>query len=326
MLTEFKPEFVWQIDGVPALEMMILIREFELLLPLLADQGLIRGATHPSVGMEAIPAGVMPHLLPQDKVTSSHRGHAHCIARGADLGRMLAEIMGRQDGYCGGKGGSMHLGMAELGVLGTNGIVGAGVPLATGAALAAQVQGNGAVAVVFFGDGALNQGVVSESLNLASIWKLPVVFICENNQFAQSAPIGSMVGDSDLTLRGKAYGVPSFNVDGMDVEVVSEAARHAVGIARSGDGPTLLVADTFRYLGHMNGDTEIYRSKEVVEEWRKRDPIDHVVAQLLMRDIIEIGELDAIKERVRSQLKAAEIYANASPFPDAADAYRDVAT
>src|SRR5688572_19827060 len=234
-------------DGVAALEAMTAIREFESRLPGYSKDGLIRGSTHPSVGMEAIAVGVSRALRSSDSIASNHRGHAHCLAKGADPGRTLAEILGRRDGYCGGKGGSMHIGVRELGILGTNGIVGAGIGLATGAALAAQQQESGDVAVAYFGDGASNQGVLAESFNLAAIWKLPVIFVCENNHFAQSATLEEMVAQPEIRRRGEAYGVPSFDVDGMDVEAVANAAAEAVARARAGAGPTFLVADTYRY-------------------------------------------------------------------------------
>lgn len=311
-------------DGVAALEAMTAIREFESRLPGYSKDGLIRGSTHPSVGMEAIAVGVSRALRPSDSIASNHRGHAHCLAKGADAGRTLAEILGRRDGYCGGKGGSMHIGVKELGILGTNGIVGAGIGLATGAALAAQLQESGDVAVAYFGDGASNQGVLAESFNLAAIWKLPVIFVCENNHFAQSATLEEMVAQPELRRRGEAYGVPSFDVDGMDVEAVANAAAEAVVRARSGAGPSFLVADTYRYLGHMADDTEIYRTREQVEAWKDRDPIAKLAARLIENAVLTQQGIDAIAQKATAQVDAAEAFAKASPYPETAEAFTQV--
>ncbi|MDQ0864534.1 thiamine pyrophosphate-dependent dehydrogenase E1 component subunit alpha [Arthrobacter globiformis] len=311
-------------DGVEALKAMTAIREFESRLPGYSKEGLIRGSTHPSVGMEAIAVGVSRSLRAADSIASNHRGHAHCLAKGADPGRTLAEILGRRDGYCGGKGGSMHIGVKELGILGTNGIVGAGIGLATGAALAAQQQESGAVAVAYFGDGASNQGVLAESFNLAAIWKLPVIFVCENNHFAQSATLEEMVAQPEIRRRGEAYGVPSFDVDGMDVEAVANAASEAAVRARSGEGPTFLVADTYRYLGHMADDTEIYRTREQVEAWKGRDPIAKLAARLLERAVLTQQDIDAIAQEAIAEVDAAEAFAKASPFPETAEAFTQV--
>ncbi|MCW2131236.1 thiamine pyrophosphate-dependent dehydrogenase E1 component subunit alpha [Arthrobacter sp. VKM Ac-2550] len=311
-------------DGPSALELMSTIREFESRLPGYSEAGLIRGSTHPSVGMEAVAVGVSRALRDSDSVASNHRGHAHCLAKGADPGRTLAEILGRRDGYCGGKGGSMHIGVKELGILGTNGIVGAGIGLATGAALAAQAQGADNVAVAYFGDGATNQGVLSEAFNLAAIWNLPVVFVCENNHFAQSATLEEMVAQPDLHRRGEAYGLPSVDVDGMDVEAVSNAAAEAVHRARSGLGPTFIVADTYRYLGHMAGDTEIYRTVDQVEQWKGRDPINRLAEKLLTSNVLDQAQLDAIAATAVSAVDGAESFAKSSPYPDVSSAFTQV--
>jgi len=311
-------------DGPPALALANTIREFESRLPGYSKEGLIRGSTHPSVGMEAIAVGVSRVLRTTDNIASNHRGHAHCIAKGANLGRMLAEILGRRDGYCSGKGGSMHIGVKELGILGTNGIVGAGIGLATGAALGAQMRQTGDVAIAYFGDGASNQGVLAESFNLASIWHLPVVYICENNHFAQSATLEKMVAQQELRLRGEAYGVPSVDVDGMDVEAVSNAALVAVDRARAGDGPTFIVADTYRFLGHMAEDTEIYRTPEQVNRWRDRDPIVQLTHRLLEQHVLTKENVDDIKAAAVAAVDAAEVFAKASPYPEIATAFTQV--
>lgn len=311
-------------DGRDALQLMTTIRAFESRLPGYSKEGLIRGSTHPSVGMEAIAVGVSRVLRASDKIASNHRGHAHCLAKGADLGRTLAEIFGREDGYCHGKGGSMHIGVDELGILGTNGIVGAGIGLATGAALAAQLQETGDVAVAYFGDGASNQGVLAEAFNLAAVWNLPVIFICENNHYAQSATLEDMVAQPEISRRGEAYGVPSFDVDGMDVQAVSDATLTAVQRARAGEGPTFLVADTFRYLGHMAEDTEIYRTPEIVEQWRTRDPIAQLISRLTDDHGFTADDVTEVTRTAEAAVDAAEAFAKASPFPAVATAFTDV--
>ena len=310
--------------GLAGLNRMAMIREFESRMPRLSDEGLIRGSTHPSVGMEAVAVGVSLALGPQDSITSNHRGHAHCLARGSDPRRTMAEILGRVDGYGKGRGGSMHIGVKELGILGTNGIVGAGIGLAVGAALAARLQDDGGVSVAYFGDGASNQGVLAEALNLAAIWSLPVIFVCENNHYAQSASIERMVAQPDLSRRGEAYGVTSVNVNGMHLAEVYEAAAAAVERGRSGAGPTMIVADTYRYLGHMAGDTEIYRSSDEVARWKENDPITHLAASLRRLDVIDDSALDTIASQARQLVDEAETFARNSPFPDQSLATSDV--
>lgn len=310
--------------GLAGLELMAKIREFERRMPLLSEEGLIRGSTHPSLGMEAVAVGVSLALRDDDAIASTHRGHAHTLAKGADFGRTMAEILGRADGYCGGKGGSMHIGVKEIGVLGTNGIVGAGIGIATGAALASKMKGEDTVAVSYFGDGASNQGVLAEAFNLAAIWNLPVIFVLENNHYAQSASIDDMVAQPDLTKRGEAYGVPSFSGDGMNLQEVYELASAAVARARAGEGPTLLVLDTYRYLGHMAGDTEIYRSAEEVEAAKANDPIDSLLAQLIEQGVITQAEWDTKTEQLFEEVEAAEQFARNSPFPDVSEAFTDV--
>ncbi|GAA2180544.1 thiamine pyrophosphate-dependent dehydrogenase E1 component subunit alpha [Leucobacter tardus] len=310
--------------GLTGLRLMAKIREFERRMPLLSDEGLIRGSTHPSLGMEAIAVGVSLALTDADAIASTHRGHAHTLAKGADFGRTMAEILGRATGYCGGKGGSMHIGAKEIGVLGTNGIVGAGIGLATGAALASKQLGDGTVAVSYFGDGASNQGVLAEAFNLAAIWKLPVIFVLENNHYAQSASIDDMVAQPDLSRRGEAYGVPSVNANGMDLEEVYRVASEAVARARAGEGPSFLVLDTYRYLGHMAGDTEIYRSADEVEEARGNDPIAKLLARLIEQGVLTEDEWERTAATVVAEVEAAEQFARESPYPEVAEAFTDV--
>lgn len=311
-------------QGMAGLRLMAKIREFERRMPLLSEEGLIRGSTHPSVGMEAVAVGVSLNLEDKDAIASNHRGHAHTLAKGADFGKTMAEILGRRDGYCGGKGGSMHIGVKDLGVLGTNGIVGAGIGLATGAALASKLSGDGSVAVAYFGDGASNQGVLTESFNLAAIWNLPVVFICENNHYAQSASFEKMTAQTDLKQRGLAYGVPSVDVDGMDLAAVYEAAAEAVERARSGQGPSFIVADTYRYLGHMAGDTEIYRNADEVQQWKEQDPIAKLAASLMEQGVLEEERWIAMQDEIVAEVEADEQFARLSPFADTEQAFTDV--
>lgn len=311
-------------QGLAGLRLMAKIREFERRMPLLSEEGLIRGSTHPSVGMEAVAVGVSLALEKKDAIASNHRGHAHTLAKGADFGRTMAEILGRSDGYCGGKGGSMHIGVKEVGVLGTNGIVGAGIGIATGAGLAAKVAGDGSVAVAYFGDGASNQGVLAEAFNLAAIWDLPVVFVCENNHYAQSASINEMVAQPELSRRGEAYGVPSVDVNGMDLPAVFNAASAAVARARAGEGPSFIVADTYRYLGHMAGDTEIYRSADEVQQWKDKDPIAFLAARLISEGVLTEDGWQAMQDEVLAEVQEAEEFARNSPYPDVSTAFTDV--
>lgn len=310
--------------GLAAFERMSTIRELERRLEGYMREGLIQGSTHPSVGMEAVAVGVCSALRAQDTIASTHRGHGHCLARDAAPDRLLSEIFGRAHGYCAGKGGSMHAAVAGLGILGTNGIVGASIGIATGAALSARLAGDGRVAVAFFGDGAINQGIFHEALNLASIWALPCVYVCENNQYAQSAPIAEMVNIGRLADRATAYGIPGIAVDGMDVAAVHAAAEAAVARARGGDGPTLLVADTWRYLGHMVGDTEIYRTDEDADPWRERDPIARLGRELVAAGVADRARLDACSRTARQVVDDAERAARAAPPPQRRLAFSDV--
>lgn len=311
-------------QGIGALKTMLMIREFERRLPGYAEQKLIRGSTHPSVGMEAIAVGVSMALSPQDKIVSNHRGHAHCLARGTDPGRTLAEIFGRSDGYCMGKGGSMHIGVRELGILGTNGIVGAGIGLATGAALSSVLSGGRSVAIAYFGDGASNQGILAESMNLAAIWKLPVIYICENNHYAQSSSFDDMVAQRQIIKRGQAYGVRSYDVDGMDVVAVYELATEAIEHARAGNGPVLIIADTYRFLGHMAADTLIYRKTEEVEQWKERDPVPKLVNMLMQAKLLDRDQLVELMASASKIVDEAEKFAAASPYPRPGLAFEQV--
>jgi len=218
----------------------------------------------------------------------------------------------------------MHIAARELGILGTNGVVGASIGLATGAALAAKQRGDGSVSVAYFGDGAINQGIFHEALNLAAVWRLPCIYVCENNHFAQSARVEDMVSVADLSIRALAYGIPGVGVDGMDVVLVSQAATEAVARARAGDGPSLIVADTYRYFGHMVGDTEIYRSKKEVEEWRQRDGLVRLEAELRAGGLLDDARLAAVQGAVQDVLELADKFARSAAPPDPAEALTQV--
>ena len=313
---------------IDLLRTMIMIREFDLLAIELRKHRKIYGALHPYVGEEAVAAGVCAALLPTDRITSTHRGHGHCIAKGADINRMMAELFGRVDGYCKGKGGSMHIADFAIGMLGANGIVAGGMPIACGAALAAQLEGAGAVAVCFFGDGATGEGEFHESLNIASLWKLPLIFVCENNQYGAGNAVESVRRVTDISLHAPAYGMPGVTVDGNDVLAVREAARTAVERARRGDGPTLLHCQTFRSLFHAMRDVPPpeTRSADLVAQWSSpdRDPIARLESHLIASGIAAPAEVQAIRDRVKGDLDAAVSFAEASPWPDPKDLLVDM--
>ncbi|GAB7186837.1 thiamine pyrophosphate-dependent dehydrogenase E1 component subunit alpha [Kitasatospora sp. Ki12] len=303
--------------------MLRLIRGFEELALGLVKSGAIPGGIHPYIGQEAVAVGVCSALLPADRLTSTHRGHGHVLARGTAPHRLLAELLGRVGGSNGGRGGSMHAADLSLGILGANGIVGAGAPIAVGAAWAAQRAAAGQeppartpVAVAFFGDGALNQGVLLESLNLAAMWRLPVLFVCEDNGYATTLPAATAVAGS-ATGRAAAFGIPAEEVDGMDTEAVRAAALRAVERARGGGGPGFLVCRTYRYEGHHTMERRMklrYRTPEEVEAWRERDPLPRAAA--LLDPAVTAGQDRSVAE----QLAAAEEFALASEHPDPAGA------
>jgi pyruvate dehydrogenase E1 component alpha subunit len=285
-------------------------RRFELQCIELYREGFIRGYLHPYLGEEAIAAGVCAALRRSDYIVSTHRGHGHCISKGADLKRMIAEIMGRADGYCAGRGGSMHISSRKDNNLGANGIVGGGIPIATGAAMGIKVKGTDQVVVDFFSDGASNNGVFAESLNLAGVFQLPIVYVLENNHYAVSTPIECSTGCCDLAGRGPAYGVPGICVDGNDaVEVYRETVR-AVERARRGEGPSLIEAKTFRHGGHHINDPGLYMDAQKLAEWKARDPI-----QLMRRVIAEEPAVAEIEARVDRELEAAVEFGKNSPEP-----------
>ncbi len=312
---------------------MCLIRAFEDRVHELFAQGKIPGFVHLYAGEEAVAVGVIANLKRGDFITSTHRGHGHCIAMGVDVRGMMAELFGRRTGTCKGKGGSMHIADFEKGMLGANGIVGAGGPLAIGAALALKYKGTDNVVVCFAGDGAQNQGAVLESLNLAAVWKLPVIFVVEDNQYAislrsltPSALQPRVSTAKSVAERAIGFGIPSITVDGQDVLAVYEAAKAAVERARRGEGPSLLDCKTYRYYGHFEGDPMVYRSREEIEEWRKRDPILIFKDKLMRMGVATEELLNQIRTKAVSEVEEAVKFAEESPFPEPSEAYTDVFT
>ena len=306
---------------------MVKIRRFEETVRDLFFQGQIPGFVHVSIGEEAVPTGVCSALTNDDYITTTHRGHGHMLAKGGELKPMMAEIFGRATGYCKGKGGSMHIVSYELGILGANGIVGAGIPIATGAALASSFRNNSAVAVSFFGDGASNEGTFHESLNLASLWRLPAIYVCQNNAYAEFTPTAESTSVKDIAVRGAGHGIPGVIVDGNDVLAVHEAMLTAVQRAKRGDGPTLIEAKTYRWEGHVVGEQAFvgeYRNPEEVEAAKRRCPIALFAQQLVATGFVEAPELRRIESEVQQAVEEAVAFAQSSALPDVAEATRDV--
>ncbi len=299
--------------------MMLTIRAFEEQVRRMHLAGLAPGLVHLYSGQEAIAVGVCSALKPEDFIASHHRGHGHCIAKGARLDRLLAEILGRRPGYGMGRGGSMHIYDPETFNLGTNGIVGGSVALATGAALSAKVGGSGQVAVSFFGDGSLNQGHIFECMNMAAIWSLPVVFVCENNGYGEFTETDDVTAGRPYTKRGEAFDIPSQKIDGMDVVVVHEAAAKAVDRARRGQGPTFLVCDTYRFTGHHVGDKQEYKDQEERAAWEARDPIPKLSQLLVQTGRAAPDDLAAIAAEVRAEVAAIADEVKLMPEPEAED-------
>lgn len=304
---------------------MVTIRNFEERGIPETGQRRMSASVHSSAGQEAVPTGVCAHLTDEDYIGSTHRGHGHCIAKGVEPKLMMAELFGRSTGANKGKGGSMHIADMSKGMLGTNGVVAASVPLAVGAALTSKLRKLGRVAVAFFGDGGANQGVLHESMNLASVWKLPVIFLCENNQYAESTPVEYALSTAHVADRAAGYDMPGVHVDGMDVFAVYDAAGEAVARARAGEGPTLLECLTYRYYGHTVFDNPLtYRTKEEEEHWRGRDPIKHFREAVLPQGEITAEELDQIDKEAEELMEEAIKFADESPLPDPLELYDDV--
>ncbi|TSI08321.1 thiamine pyrophosphate-dependent dehydrogenase E1 component subunit alpha [Lysinibacillus sp. BW-2-10] len=295
---------------------MILIRKFEENLKQLYQQGKIHGTMHLCIGQEATAVGACFPLTKEDKITSTHRGHGHSIAKGTDVNKMVAELLGKETGYCKGKGGSMHIADMEVGNLGANGIVAAGLPLGTGAALTSQMKNLGYVVLCFFGDGATNEGAFHESLNLASVWNLPIIFFCENNLYGMSGSIKEMTNIESIAVRGSSYGIPSETIDGNDILEVVKATSAAVERARNNNGPTLIEANTYRWEGHSRSDARKYRTRDEEKEWKKsNDPIERFRTFLIENEIITEEDFAELNEKAVKQIQEAVEFAENSESP-----------
>lgn len=300
------------------------IRDFESTAAKLFAEGKIPGFVHLYLGEEAIAPAVCECLRDDDFITSTHRGHGHIIAKGGDLNLMMAELFGRETGYCKGKGGSMHIADRDKGILGANGIVGAGHCIACGAGLSVKIRGTDQVCVCFFGDGSTNQGTFHESLNMASIWKLPVIFVCENNHYGISMSQDRHQAIKDVADRGAAYNIPGIAVDGNDPLAVYEAAAEAVARARAGKGPTLLECKTYRQHGHFEGDPAIYKPKEEQAAWMEKDPMPRYAKFLVENGVMTQEEVDAVDAQVAQEIEDSIAFADAQPFPSVESAVVDV--
>jgi pyruvate dehydrogenase E1 component alpha subunit len=303
--------------------MMVLIRRVEESLLELAESGKIGGAMHTAIGHEGSAVGMAAALRPDDYLTCTYRGHHHSLARGMDPKRAIAEVLGRADGFAGGKGGSMHFVDPSLGLMGANGIVGAQVPHAAGMALSSKLQNQDRIAITFFGDGAIYQGVMHETFNIASKWKLPIIFYCENNRYSEMTPIARTSSVNEIYLFARAYGMESVQIDGNDVEEVYLAVTAAAERARAGEGPTFIEGLTYRLSGHMAGDLETYRTSEEIEMQRQYEPLVALTKRLQAHGVDD-ADLETIRAEVEQEVEEAVEFAQNSPWPDKAEAYTDV--
>jgi len=305
-------------------EKMLKIRLFEDNAVKLFNQGLVRGPMHVYTGEEAVAVGACTNLNDDDLITSTHRGHGHCIAKGGKTDKMAAELLAKGTGYCKGKGGSMHIADPDIGILGANGIVAGGMGIAAGSALSSKMRGTDQVTICFFGDGATNEGAFHEALNMAAIWDLPVVFVCENNLYGLTGPADEMLSVKDVAARANSYDMPGVIVDGNDVLDVYETVGEAVKRARKGGGPSLIEAKTYRWKGHFVGDPELYRDQEEVEKWKERCPIKKYKNYLIETKEIAVEELDEIEAKVKAEIKEAVKFAKESPEPEIETVFEDV--
>ena len=297
------------------LRQMYTIRAFEERAEQLYALGKVHGTMHLSIGEEASAVGSIAALRPDDLILSTHRGHGHCIAKGADLNRMMAEFLGKETGYCRGRGGSMHIADVAGGNLGANGVVGGGLPISVGVGLALRMQKRNQIVLCFFGDGAANNGAFHESLNMAAIWKLPVVFVCENNQYAMSLSVHRAFAIERISDRAAAYGMPGVTVDGNDLLAVYQAVSSAVQRARANQGPTLVENVTYRWRGHSKSDANRYRTREEIEAWKQKCPIRRFRARLIEEGVLTEEEADRLEQEARQAIDAAVAFAEASPEP-----------
>ncbi len=318
-LSKFSKDFLQQVY-----RQIYLVREFELRAIEERRRGLIPGFIHSCVGQEATAVGACMALRKDDVITSTHRGHGHLLGKGGDPKYMMAELAARSLGYCKGRGGSLHISDFDLGILGANGIVGGGFPAAVGAALAFSIRNEDRVALAFFGDGASNEGTFHESANLAGLWKLPVIFFCENNLYGEGTPLSKASPVSDLSIRAESYAFPGVVVDGNDPLAVYEVVKGAAERARTGQGPTLVEAKTYRFRGHYEGDPQVYRVPGEMDEWRKRDPIDAFRERLLKSGLFDEAAIQGVEAEVQSQLDEAVAFATSAPQPEVGEALAGV--
>ncbi|HHE04971.1 MAG TPA: pyruvate dehydrogenase (acetyl-transferring) E1 component subunit alpha [candidate division WOR-3 bacterium] len=328
MENKFKPIKSYALSKERILKMyqdMLKIRYFENEIVNVYSRGLMPGLAHLYIGEEAVAVGVCANLTERDFAVSTHRGHGHLIAQGADLKKMMAEVLGKETGYCKGKGGSMHIMDIKKGILGANGIVGAGIPIATGSAYSAKLRGTDQVTISFFGDAASNQGTFHESINMAAAWKLPVVYVCENNLYGISVDIRKVTATKDIAIRAKAYNIPGVAVDGNDVLEVYRVTKEAVERARKGEGPTLIECKTYRWKGHHVGDPgRVYRSEKEFEEWKEHCPLKTFRARLIKEKIFSEEELNLIEKDTKKIIKEAVDFAVQSPYPNENEVYEDL--
>ena len=325
LTTEKQPRFHRDSKQLDMLRSMQTIRRFEERASDDYQAGAIYGVVHCYIGEEAVAVGVCAALNGDDQIISTHRGHGHCLAKGADLNRMMAELYGRQTGYCKGKGGSMHIADFSIGMLGANGIVAGGIPIVTGAGLAAQLEGRGRVAVSFFGDGASNAGPFHESINIAATWKLPMLYVCENNLYSAGTTAAETLALSDVAARAAGYGIPGVVVDGNDVMAVYEAAEAAVNRARAGQGPTLIECKTYRWRGHTERPGQADpRPQEEIEAWQQRDPINRFATNLMDQGLLTEETWQKMDAEILAAIEDAVKFAEDSPFPAPEAAVEDI--
>lgn len=298
------------------LSTMYRIRAFEEKVDELFMRGEVHGTTHLSIGEEATATGALAALRSDDYISSTHRGHGHCIAKGADLNLMMAELLGKETGYCRGRGGSMHIADVKTGNLGANGVVGGGIPIATGVGLSIKLQKSDRVCLCFFGDGASNEGTFHEAINMAAIWDLPVIFLCENNQYGMSMSTKRSMKNETIAQRAQAFGIPGERVDGNDILAVRQVVTQGVQHARSGQGPVLIEAYTYRYKGHSKSDQNRYRTRDEIREWQQRDPIQRFIAELTAQGVLDQQEAKQIEKEAYQAIEDAYQFALNSPAPD----------
>lgn len=304
-------------------EKMLMTRFFEEKVAYFFSMGMVHGTTHLYVGQEATATGVCCALEPQDVMASTHRGHGQCISKGIDVKRMMAEFLGKETGFCKGKGGSMHIADLENGNLGANGVVGGGIPLAVGAGITTQMKKIDRIVVGFFGDGATNQGTFHEAINMASVWKLPVLFVCEDNKYGMSMHRLKAMNIDDISKRAASFGIKGKTIDGNDVIAVYEEVKKARKYVKE-NGPMLLVCDSYRYLGHSKSDANVYRTKEEIEEWKQKDPIKRLKKHLLENSLFTEEQLGAIEKRAGQTIEDAVAFAETSPHPSVKSILDDV--